>query len=151
MDDYHVWGSQVIYDNETAMYHMFASIYPGDQDFYNIWLTQARIVRAVSPNITGPFVYADMVLDYHPGPASDPGRYWDRSVMNPKIVRAQDGTYLLFYTGDSYNQTQPPTNSTILQQIQGRQRIGMAYSKSILGPFTRVPYPVLDVCLMCGT
>lgn len=66
--------------------------------------------------------------------------------MNPKIVRAKDGTYLLFYTGDTFNSTLPPYNpSSLPMNIQASQRVGMAYATNITGPFTRVPHPVLDV------
>ena len=69
--------------------------------------------------------------------------------MNPKIVRAKDGTYLLFYTGDTFNSTLPPYNPKSLpMDIQATQRVGMAYASNVTGPFTRVPHPVLDVS--CG-
>lgn len=67
--------------------------------------------------------------------------------MNPKIVRAKDGTYLLFYTGDTFNSTTPPPEHSLPMDIQATQRVGMAYSSDITGPFTRVPHPVLDVRL----
>eukprot|EP00730_Choanoeca_flexa_P003750 TRINITY_DN11492_c6_g1_i7.p1 TRINITY_DN11492_c6_g1~~TRINITY_DN11492_c6_g1_i7.p1 ORF type:complete len:381 (+),score=61.27 TRINITY_DN11492_c6_g1_i7:147-1289(+) len=122
MADYHVWGSQVIKANAT--YHMFASIYNGSHDFFHNWLTDGFIVRATSSTPIGPFTYAAPVLEQVAG-------RWDANIMNPKLVRAIDGTYLLFYTGDAND--------------QGKQRVGMAYSDTITGTFTRVPHPVLDV------
>ncbi|EDQ85034.1 uncharacterized protein MONBRDRAFT_12288 [Monosiga brevicollis MX1] len=121
MDDYHIWGAQVVKVNET--YHMFASAYNASLNFFQNWLYDAIIVRATATHPLGPFTFQNVVLDQIPG-------RWDKNPMNPKIVRAADGTFLLFYTGDADD--------------QGLQRVGMAYSATVDGNFTRVPHPVLE-------
>ena len=93
----------------------------------------------VSP---GPFTYSDTALGYRT--AAD----WDRSSMNPKLLQSRDGTWLIFYNGDTYpgpwpNVSDPnPINTWI---PQATQRTGMAYANSPYGPWTRVPHPVLTV------
>jgi ubiquinone biosynthesis protein Coq4 len=95
MNEYHVWGSQVIHVNDT--YHMFASVYNASHDFFHNWLVDGFIVRATSDSPIGPFTYAATVLPQLAG-------RWDTNVMNPKLVQAKDGTFLLFYTGDANDQ-----------------------------------------------
>eukprot|EP00730_Choanoeca_flexa_P003748 TRINITY_DN11492_c6_g1_i2.p1 TRINITY_DN11492_c6_g1~~TRINITY_DN11492_c6_g1_i2.p1 ORF type:complete len:187 (+),score=12.44 TRINITY_DN11492_c6_g1_i2:247-807(+) len=67
--------------------------------FFHNWLTDGFIVRATSSTPIGPFTYAAPVLEQVAG-------RWDANIMNPKLVRAIDGTYLLFYTGDANDQGQ---------------------------------------------
>jgi hypothetical protein len=136
----HAWGSQVIKSPEDGKYHMLVSVYPGYLDFFTSWLTAARIAHAVSDTPEGPFTQTGMALDY--GAETD----WDRSVMNPKVIRAPDGTYLLFYVGDTYPGPWPTPQNPVpvpLPLPQSLQRIGVAYSSTPEGPYARLGQPIL--------
>lgn len=136
---YHVWGSQVI--AAGGQYHMFASIYPGDKNFYSEWETHSEIVRAVAATPVGPFVLADKVLPHHTNSSAHPTQYWDRSADNPKMVQAADGTFLLFYTGSTWNGSADVLDNDL---AQASQRVGLAHAASVEGPYTRLPAPVLS-------
>ena len=135
-----VWGSQVVLGDD-GLYHMAASVYPGDLDFYKAWLLQAQIVHAVAPTPAGPFSLRGVALGY--GGVGD----WDRSVMNPKLLRAPDGTWLLFYTGDGYRGPWPTPKDPVPvdeRVPQAAQRVGLAVAASPAGPFARTGAPVLE-------
>jgi hypothetical protein len=69
---------------------------------------------------------------------------------NPTIHKAGD-TYLLFYTGTTYRGEMPtpehPTteDSPLKLEAHKNERIGLATSKSILGPWKRRDKPILDI------
>ena len=141
--DYHVWGSQVVFDRATGVYTMAASIYPVALPFYSSWLYVAQIASATSRSPLGPFVMDSIVLPYGAADA------WDRSVMNPKLLRApgEASLWLLFYVGSSYAGPTPggsvplPTNQTA---AQASQRVGVATAPRPGGPFSRRSAPVLS-------
>jgi hypothetical protein len=139
------WGSSVLHvpdDGEGGLFHMLVSVYPSQYDFFRTWLTRAQVVHAVAPSPYGPFNLTGVALGY--GGEDD----WDRSLMNPKFLRSpSDGTYLLFYTGDTYPGPWPspsdpvPVNPNI---PQSNQRVGVAYSSTPGGPYTRLGSPILE-------
>ena len=135
-----VWGSQVV-QGDDGLFHMVASVYPGNLDFYKTWLLQAQIVHATAPTPSGPFALRGVALGYGAEGA------WDRSVMNPKLLRAPDGTWLLFYTGDGYPGPWPTPQDPepVDERIpQASQRVGLATAASPAGPFLRTGAPVLE-------
>lgn len=142
LDAYHVWGSQVVYDRSDGVYTMAASIYPVELPFLQSWLYVAQICTATSRTPLGPYTMGDIVLPYGAADA------WDRSVMNPKLLRAPlGGPWLLFFTGSSYSGPTPggsvplPTNQTL---AQASQRVGLATAPRPGGPYTRRGAPVLS-------
>jgi hypothetical protein len=140
---WNVWGSHVVYDADSRLWHMVASLYPRNQTFLNIWLFDARIIHATSPNYWGPFCEGayDVALDHGAEGA------WDRSVMNPKLVRdASSGLWLLFYTGSAYAGPWPVAGAPLPpeQGAQASQRIGVAWAPRAGGPYTRLGAPLLQ-------
>lgn len=137
---WHVWGSQVV-RGDDGLFHMAASIYPAQFNFYAQWLFTAQIAHATAATALGPYTFESIILPYGAETA------WDRSVMNPKLFRAPNGgPWLLFYVGSSYEGPTPggavplPTNSSA---AQASQRIGLATASAPGGPFVREPAPVL--------
>ena len=137
----HVWGSQVVFaDGEFIM---LASIYPAALPFYTSWLYTAQICVAASATPLGPYAWRAMALPY----GSEAS--WDRSVMNPKVLRAPgNGPFLLYYTGSSYAGPTPDGGATPLPKnqsaAQASQRIGLATAPAAAGPYTRTGAPVLE-------
>ena len=138
MNDFHVWGSQVVYSSADQRYFMAASIYPAALPFLSQWLFTATIAGASALTPLGPYQFDSVLL-----PQGSPDA-WDRNVMNPKLLRAPNAgsdTWLLFYTGNSYVGVTPhagmppPTNQSL---AQASQCLGLATAPHPSGPFTRM-------------
>jgi hypothetical protein len=142
MDDYWVWCGSVI-QGEDGRFHMFASRWPKGLSFVPHWLTNSEVVRAVSDSPEGPYKFQEVVLPPR-------GReYWDgRMTHNPSICKCAD-TYLLYYTGTTYDgntptpECQEPNHSPKKFQARRNQRIGLATAKSVYGPWKRREEPIL--------
>lgn len=142
MDNYWVWGSSVI--EEKGKYHMFVSRWSNHLTFHPGWMIASEIVHAVSDTPEGPYEFQSVALP------SRGAQYWDgRSTHNPKITKYKD-TYVLFYMGSTHPFEDFPESDTLKLKskysIIGRsnKRIGVAYSKSLNGPWARLDTPILD-------
>jgi len=144
MEDYWIWGASVI-KGEDGRYHMFASRWPKSLNFTPHWLTNSEIVRAVSDTPEGPYEFQEVVL---PPRGS---QYWDGKMTHNPVIRKVGDTYLLYYTGTTYKGKMPtpenPTTSDSPLKLEAHQheRIGLATSKSVFGPWKRRDKPILDV------
>lgn len=143
MPGYWIWCGSVI-KGEDNRYHMFASRWPNTLSFFAHWLTNSEVVRASADKPEGPYQFEEVVL-----PARE-GNLWDaRMTHNPTIHKYKD-TYLLFYTGTTYDNPMPtPENpdtwgSPNSRQARQNQRIGLATAKSVNGPWVRRDKPVLE-------
>lgn len=109
-----------------------ASIYPKSvaghsMTFNKEWLTDAAIAHAVATAPEGPFTLTGpLPLPYHNKSSGKPGYFWDRIAMNPKFLRAADGTWLLYYTGAGYGGPMPPDPAANLSwwTVRCRRSIG---------------------------
>ena len=147
MENYWVWCGSVIKD-ENELYHMFATIWPKHFPFHPNWLTNARIVSATSPTPEGPYEYSGEVLE--PRGAL----FWDGLMTHNPTIHKSGDTYLLYYTGATFGfdvpcECEPNITDEQRQEVRGNQRIGLAISKSINGPWQRFDTPVLDVRSNC--
>ncbi len=143
MDGYWVWCGSVI-KGEDNRYHMFSSRWPKQLAFSPHWLTNSEVVRASADKPEGPYKFEEVIL-----PARGEG-FWDgKMTHNPTIHKYKD-TYLLFYTGTTYDGDIPSENnaekwgSAKAKQARQNQRIGMATASSIKGPWKRLDKPVLE-------
>ncbi len=142
LPDYWVWCGSVI-RGDDGKYHMFASRWPRRLAFSPHWLTNSEIVRATSATPEGPYTFVEVVLSPRGAP------FWDgRMTHNPTIHKAGD-TYLLFYTGTTYEGPMPTPDSPErrgsprMLQARANQRIGLATAKSPSGPWQRPDKPIL--------
>lgn len=142
LENYWVWGSSVIQDDD-GIYHMYVARWPKHLTFHPGWMIQSDIVHATSNTPEGPYKFKDVVLPVRGA------QYWDgRSTFNPKICKYKD-TYVLFYTGSTHPFSDFPKEDILKLDtkypIVGRsnKRIGIAYSKSPNGPWTRLDEPIL--------
>jgi hypothetical protein len=68
---------------------------------------------------------------------------------NPTIHKSRD-TYLLYFTGTTYEGERPdplhqvPMGSTRIQEVRQNQRIGLATSRSVTGPWVRKDEAILQ-------
>jgi predicted GH43/DUF377 family glycosyl hydrolase len=108
-------------------------------------VTNSEIVRAESYTPEGPYTFKEVVLQ--PRGAE----YWDGKMTHNPAIRKIGDYYVLYYTGTTYEGEMPDENHKINNQsplkIQAHkgERIGMAYSASIYGPWVREDSPIIDV------
>lgn len=137
MENYWVWGSSVI-KGEDHKYHMFASRWSKELGFGN-WVSNSEVVRAVSDTPEGPYTFEEVVLPVR-------GRkYFDGLVThNPRVIKYRD-YYLLYYFGTTYD-FPVPTDDYVADWRSAwmNKRIGLAYSKSVYGPWKRLDKPVIS-------
>jgi hypothetical protein len=139
-DDYWVWCGSVIRGGD-GKFHMFASRWTKDVPFSPDWVSNSRIVRAVSDTPEGPYRYAEDVL------APRDAKYFDGRMTHNPTIHYIDGQYVLFYVGTTYEDPTPKTrvSDALYRKARANQRIGMATAPSIDGPWTRRNAPALDV------
>lgn len=144
MDGYWVWCGSVI-KGDDGKYHMFASRWPNPPGFGPYWLTNSEIVHAVSDTAIGPYKFVDVAL---PPRGAE---YWDGQMTHNPAIRKYKDTYLLYYTGNTYKAERPSATNRISEthltklEAHPNQRIGLATSKSLNGPWKRLDKPILDV------
>lgn len=150
MENYWVWGGCPI-KGEDGNYHLFVSRWKKDMPFFIGYIFQSEIVRAVSKTPEGPYKFEEVVLPVR-GQS-----YWDGMMTHNPTIRKVDDKYLLFYIGATYDFEKPVIppgthDQEISKEIHEMRnkvyktiRIGMAYSSSVYGPWTRLDKPVLDV------
>jgi len=137
-----VWcGSPV--QGEDGRFHLFASRWSKQVTFLH-WAVNSEIVRASSDVPEGPYHFEEVVI----GPR-DPS-FWDgRVAHNPAICKCGEH-YLLYYTGTTYQGSQPRNIedgklfSEKWVEAWNRKRVGLAVSKSVFGPWTRMDHPLLE-------
>lgn len=90
------WGGTVIQDPESSKYHMFAAVFGGGKGL-DSWTSNSEIMHLLADSPAGPF------KPTKEGPKSD-GIIISAEAHNPTIIRASDGTYLLFSIGTTGQQ-----------------------------------------------
>lgn len=132
------WGGSVI-RGEDGRYHMFA-MHLVRHCGIQCYQTNGEVLHATAARPEGPFEVEGVAIAPRPG-------QWDADTLSePAVYRAPDGTYLLFHMG--LNDTRPEpfdcmTHDTACRGIGGVRKIGVAFSKSLDGPWERLPAPLL--------
>ena len=145
--DYHNWGSSII-KGEDGKYHLFYAQMSKEIGFKS-WLTDGIISHAVSDSAAGPYVHKEIVIR-----GRGPG-YWDAYTAHNPRIKFFDGQYYLYYistnTGDrvlSSKAFDQARNGVITNEFRAlvrmNQRIGVAVSKSINGPWERFDQPLVE-------
>jgi lysophospholipase L1-like esterase len=144
MGDQWIWCGSTI-KGEDGKYHMYASRWSNSMGFSPYWLTNSEIVHAVADKPEGPYRFSDVVL-----PPRGP-QFWDGQMTHNPAIRKHGDTYLLYYTGTTYNGARPSATNPVGEtdplklEAHRQERIGLATSKSPYGPWTRLDKPILDV------
>ncbi|ULT27940.1 glycoside hydrolase family protein [Sphingobacterium sp. E70] len=107
------------------------------------WVTNSEVVRAIADTPEGPYEFVEVVL-----PARGKKYFDGCTTHNPRIVKNGD-YYVLYYFGNNYEEPNPGYSDNVWESGLGQKawmhkRIGMAYSKSISGPWKRVDQPILN-------
>ncbi len=123
LEDWNVWGCSPIWDDD-GLVHVFFSRWKGSHDN---WLKKSEIAHAIAEKPEGPYHVLGTVLE---GRGS---AHWDAdTIHNPTIHRVGD-QYLLYYIGN--NLKVADKNHA---HHASTQRIGLAVSDSLNGPWKRV-------------
>jgi hypothetical protein len=140
MDGYWVWCGSAI-RGDDGRYHLFAARWPMEMKFLPGYQSYSEIVRAASETAEGPYRFEEVVL------ADRGSGFWDgRMTHNPVITRRGD-EYLLFYIGATFEGPKPTADELRdgpdFWPWYRSIRIGMARSRSVLGPWRRPDRPFL--------
>jgi hypothetical protein len=158
------WGGGAVRADDGS-WHVYAASFARDTTL-SAWLSLSRVVhgRSEAGRPEGPYTLQGVALtpDAPPPPAAaPPPPTWDGETQhNPAVVRAADGTYLLYYMGaQAQSAVQgagllpevnasyagcPMSNGQSPSETVCMQRVGLASSKSPEGPWTRRSAPVLQ-------
>ncbi|KAG7363541.1 hypothetical protein IV203_026902 [Nitzschia inconspicua] len=77
------WGGSVLYDNDTQLYHMFASEIINDCGLYS-WTTNSRVIRATSKSPFGPYRKEQVIVPIF--------------AHDSNVIRSPSGEWVLFVT-----------------------------------------------------
>jgi hypothetical protein len=144
MDNYNVWCNGAVKGND-GKYHLFFSRWPKSRGF-DAWCTHSEVAHAIAENLFGPYTFSDVSL-----PARGT-RFWDGEMThNPHVIRYK-GKYYMYYTGNTgsgyWNATdknlKPAMDDAEWWVNRNNQRVGVAVSKSLYGPWKRFDKPLLD-------
>ncbi|MBT3383291.1 MAG: hypothetical protein HN778_14835 [Prolixibacteraceae bacterium] len=144
---YFNWGSSII-KGEDGKYHLFYAQMPREHGFHT-WLTNGVISHAVSDSPAGPYKHKEIVLE---------GRgtgYWDAHTAHNPRIKYFEGKYYIYYmstnlggqtlTPEEWDQAQHERYDNKFRSIvRENQRIGVAVSESIDGPWTRFDKPIVE-------
>ena len=145
--EFHNWGSSII-KGEDGKYHLFYAQMSKEIGFKS-WLTDGIVSHAVSENITGPYIHKEVVLK-----GRGPG-FWDAYTAHNPRIKFFEGNYYLYYistnTGErilSDEEFDQSRNGVITNEFRAlvrmNQRIGVAVSKSVNGPWKRFDRPIVE-------
>ncbi len=148
MDDYWVWDGSIV-KGEDGRYHMFASRWPKSVAMHPGWLFYSEIIRGASETLEGPYTFEEVVFE-----PRDKSFFDGRMTHNPSIRKYGDD-YLLFYIGVTYGSDVPYADDDLpkeyldgtdpwCREVWMNQRIGVAKSSSVFGPWERLDTPILN-------
>jgi len=130
------WGGSVIQGDGDGRYHMFV-MHLANHCGIQCYQSNGQVLHVVTEpgaGPEGPYSLRALALGPRPG-------FWDGdTISEPHIQRHPDGTYLLFYMGlnDTHSAFNCTLGDTRCMGIGGKRMIGVAFSKSLDGPWERL-------------
>ncbi|MCD7901398.1 MAG: glycoside hydrolase family protein [Bacteroides sp.] len=121
-EGYYVWCCAPIY-GEDGRVHVFYSRWPQKHGMGG-WISKCEIAHAVADVPEGPYAYVETILKPRPG-------YFDATTCHNPHIQCLNGTYYLFYMGNSDGSVYT-------------KRIGLAKSQSLDGPWERSDKPIFE-------
>lgn len=123
MEGYYVWCNSPI-EGPDGRIHMFFSRWVATKKMGG-WINGSEICHAVADTPESEFKFTGVVLA-----PRGPG-YWDATTCYNPSIKEVDGTYCLFFMGNSNGRT-------------NTKRIGLATATSLDGPWIRPDQPLLE-------
>ena len=135
------WGGSPIRGRDDGMFHLFASQLTNGCGLLH-YQTNSEVVHLVSRAAAGPYTFRDVALARR-GPG-----HWDSGTVHGPTIRYDPSRreYVLFYMSTNFsgpspvcfgNRSYPPI------MVSHSRRIGVAWSKSLDGPWQRADAPIL--------
>lgn len=124
LDGYYVWGCSPIIAPDGRC-HVFFSRWDSSKGMGG-WINSSEIAHAIADNPAGPYHSIKTIL----APRGE--GFFDGTTCHNPHIQFVDGTYCLFYIGNSNNRT-------------NTKRIAMATAKYLDGPWERPDKPLLEV------
>lgn len=121
-EGYYVWGNSPI-EGPDGKIHVFYSRWPKSESMSG-WIHASEIAHAVADKPEGPYRSLGAIL-----PPRVAG-FWDASTCHNPSIHFVDGKYALFFMGNSNGKL-------------NTQRIGLATSACLYGPWERPEKPLL--------
>jgi hypothetical protein len=119
---YTIWGTSPIIGNDGET-HLFVARWPGELKVDPGWRSHSEIAHYIGDSPEGPFMFSDLALK---GTGMET---WDKyGAHNPAIHKVGE-KYVLLYIGN--DNPKPPAHPS-------NQKIGMAISNSLYGPWEKV-------------
>ncbi len=119
-EGWHIWGTSPVIGPKGDV-HLFVARWPASKKVDPGWRTHSEAAHYVSSSPEGPFRFSDVAL-------TGTGRQtWDRYGIHNPTIHMVGKQYALLYIGN-----------TGLDEHPANQRIGMAVSDSLYGPWKRV-------------
>jgi hypothetical protein len=128
LDSFMVWCGSAVKGDDNK-YYLFYSRWPRKLG-HLAWATHSEVAVAVADQPTGPYNHVKVIL-----PKRDK-QFWDADVTHNPTIHKFGNTYYLYYMGNHGNGE--------WWDHRNHQRIGLATSKSPLGPWKRVSQPLVD-------
>jgi len=119
--DYYIWCSSPIWD-EDGKVHLFYSRWKKEKGMSG-WIRGSEIAHAIADSPMDSFKDLGVIIAPRDG-------YWDSTTCHNPLIEKVDGTYYLFYIGNTNGKTDT-------------KRIGVATSQSLYGPWQRSEEPIL--------
>lgn len=123
LENYYVWCNSPI-EGPDGKVHVFFSRWAATKGMSG-WINGCEIAHAVAANAESPFEVVGTVF----APRGE--GYWDATTCHNPHIQFVDGTYCLFYMGNSNGKTDT-------------KRIGLATATSLYGPWKRPDAPLLE-------
>ncbi|MEO1010005.1 MAG: glycoside hydrolase family protein [Bacteroidota bacterium] len=143
--EYNVWGTNIL-KGKDGKYHAIYSRWPKSRGHLG-WVTHSEIAHAVADNLTGPYIFKNVVLPQRGDP------YWDGDCTHNPHVLEYRGKYYLYHMGNRgsgyWNQMEddvmPKTDNPEWWVNRNNQRIGLAITDDLNGAWKRSDKPLIDV------
>jgi beta-xylosidase len=126
LDDYSCWGPNIIKGEDDKYYLIYSRWAKKGGN----WLSSSEIALAVSETLEGPYQHLKVLLR-----GRGPGHWDELMAHNPRLKRFGDKYYLYYISS---------RNGPSRGHIRDSQRIGVAVSDSILGPYSPSEAPIVE-------
>ena len=122
MEGYYVWCNSPI-EAPDGKIHVFFSRWIAKKGMGG-WIFGSEICHAIANKPEEQFVFVETIFSPRPG-------YFDSTTCHNPLIKKVDDKYCLFYMGNSNGKT-------------NTKRIGLAFSDSLDGPWSRPDKPLLE-------
>lgn len=126
VEGYHCWGPQIVKGDDEKYYLIYSRWAKQGGD----WMTTSEVAVAIADQVEGPYRHLKVLLK-----GRGPGHWDELMAHNPKLKRFGDKYYLYYISSKD-----GPTRG----HIRDSQRIGVAVSTSLLGPYIPSESPIVE-------